>query len=202
MELERPVQLPDRSYTIPISIAEPLVLTYELKERGSHSTPEPETLAAFSRELAAIYEHYCKKWFPIPTPAVTFLARLTHQWSFGTHAPYYGAATSVKVCQTWRPERLNTTTRAFVLHWTLVSVFYDEGSGQEDETANIPFTKDEGVALVPVQRLRALRKVRAARLQAAVARARANELVARYYERYGDQELLNGDDALSSEDEV
>lgn len=208
MELERPVQLPDKTYRIPILIAEPYRFDCELKEQGSHVTPEgTEAVAAIVRDMAGQYEQLSKKWFPLPVAAVTFQGRLSHDWNFGTHQPYYGVNQEVIARQAWRPEWIHVTARTFVLHWTLVSVSYREDSGEETEdqdgTEEIPLVAGPPAAsLVPSQRLRALRKVRAARLQAAVAKARAKALVVRYYERYGEQELLNGDDVLSSEDEL
>lgn len=208
MELERPLQLPDKTYRVPVLVAEPYTFDCELKERGSHVTPEgTEAVAALVRDMAAQYEQLSKKWLPLPVLAVTFLGRVSHAWEFGTHQPYYGTAQEVIARQSWRPEWIHVNARTFVVHWTLASISYREDSGEETEvqdgTEEIPLAAGPPAAsLVPSQRLRALRKVRAARLQAAVARARAKALVVRYYERYGERELLNGDDVLSSEDEL
>lgn len=202
MELERPIQQPDKTYRVDILVGEPLVFTYPLCERGSHSTPPEEGVTSFLQSLATEYERFSKKWFPLPVPAVAFMSRITHAWNTGSHEPYHGDG-AVDVRQVWRPEWLHVSPRCFTLYWVLQSVAYlTTKVSPDDGTDAIPLTQEgEMTALVPSQRLRALRKVRAARLQAAVARARAKELITRYYERYGDTELLNGDDVLSSEED-
>lgn len=204
MELVAPIQQPDRTVHVGILVCTPLIAIFESAERDCHASPPTETTEEFVRGMAHTFEGFSKKWFPIPVPAITFQSRLTHNWNFGNHEPYRGAETPVRVRQVWLPERLRVLARSFVIDWTLKSVSYEgEQPPDSDGTEEIPFAGAEiAASLNPSQRLRALRKVRAARLQAAVARTRAAALVARYYERYGAAELLNGDDALSTDEEA
>jgi hypothetical protein len=204
MELEAPIQQPDRSVHVGILVGTPLILTFDSAERDCHASPPAELILGFVNDLAQLVEGFSKKWLSLPVPAISFQSRLTHNWEFGTYEPYRGSITPVRVRQIWLPERLRILARSFVVDWTLKGVTYEGDQLPEtDGTEEIPLAGGEiAASLNPSQRLRALRKVRAARLQAAVARARATTLVARYYERYGAAELLNGDDALSTDEEA
>jgi hypothetical protein len=221
MELEAPLKLSDQSYTAKLTVEAPMEVSYISRESGIHTTP-PETcepLLDIVRTLATLYETYSKRWFYTQTLAVTFMKRVTHIWKFESHMPYTGAVhesqgPAVRVSQVWCPEQLNILPRTFQIHWKLVSVSYEierppgppttavsDGPIDPDQ---IPFREGHertNTLAIEGRRARALRKVREARLKAAVCKQRATELLHRYYLRYGVAELMDGDSVLSSEGE-
>ena len=73
---------------------------------------------------------------------------------------------------------------------------------QELDTNDIPLLEaKEPVAIDSSPRSRAIRKVRMARLLAAVSKARVARLTKRFYERYGSLQVSADDPILSSESE-
>lgn len=214
MELDSPVKISDQSYTISIRVTSPIETAYPSRESGTHTTP-PETsesLRAFIKGLAEVYEIYSKKWFYNQVPAVTFMKRLTHIWRFESHQPYAGPidetddTVGVIVRQEWLPEKLHILPRVIQVHWVLQRADYtiQQSSGADDASDSIPLGESDSqiLQLQKDTRERALRKVRQARLQAAVARWQANELARRYYERYGAIEHMDGKSILSSDEET
>jgi hypothetical protein len=227
MELDAPVKLSDQSYTVKINTESNITVQYPSRESGTHTTP-PETaeqLQVCIRALAAMFETYSKRWFHNQVQAFVFIKRLSHVWQFESHQPYSGPLPEngrgeIQVRQTWCPEQLHILPRNIQIHWKLLSASYEVekpsgllstglGSLEEFSVDTLPEAGGGGATGPPGFDLRisgvrekALRKVRAARLRAAVAKWHANELVARYYERYGTTELLDGDSELSSDDEA
>lgn len=219
MELDAPVRISDQSYIVDIHVEGNIVVEYPSRETGTHTTPEStEPLQEFMQRLAATYEEYSRRWFHNQVTTIAFMKRLSHLWQFDSHQPYAGAlpegGQSILVRQTWCPEKLHILPRAIQLQWKLLSASYEveKPSGffqpaplEEFSVENFP---EEGAVNTGMDlhlssvREKAIRKVREARLRAAAARWHANELVARYYERYGTTELLDGDSVLSSEDET
>jgi hypothetical protein len=208
MELQAPIKESDQSYIIPINIESNLRFSYSSRESGRHTTPPDthETLKEFLNELASAYEAYSKNWFHSQLFALQFLKRLTHTWTFGTHSPYMGSSHAIMVHQIWCPEKLQIYPRMIQLHWNLVEVVYgnEHPPGFTNVVVDpdtIPFTGMETIRVNPSAMERALRKVREARLQAAVTAAHAKNLLVRYYERYGTAELMQPDSVLSSSEE-
>lgn len=213
MELDSPVKISDQSYTVAIHVSSPIETTYPSRESGTHTTPPDscESLSAFIKTLAEAYEAYSKKWFYNQVPAVTFMKRLAHIWRFESHQPYSGPIDEsnemggVIVRQQWIPEQLHILPRTIQIHWVLQGADYSvqQSSGADDASDSIPLGGQDSqvLELQKDTRERALRKVRQARLQAAVARWQANELARRYYERYGAIEHLDGKSILSSDEE-
>lgn len=224
MELEAPQKVADQTYRVNISVESNITVQYTSRETGTHTTP-PETadeIQAFLRILGPIYEGYSKRWFHTDMAIFAFLRRLVHHWDFANQEPYTGSALPVQVRQVWCPDHLQILPRSIQLHWTLVNVSYETERASGPAAAAAPALPLEEVSLDSVMdgpsmaitpgfpevdlhiggaRELALRKVREARLRAAVAKWHANELMVRYYERYGTTELLDGDSVLSSDDE-
>ncbi len=225
MELEPPIKISDQSYIIKVNVETNIIVIYPSRESGSHTTPPDtaEALQEFIRTLATTYELYSKRWFYNQVNAIAFLKRLSHVWQFESHQPYSGplpenGSGSILVRQVWCPEQLHILPRSIQVHWKLVEASYtvEKPSGLLGSVATLPLEEmsldtisatgggQEGSSVnlhLSDNRQRALRKVREARLRAAVAKWHANELLTRYYERYGTTELLDGDSVLSSDDE-
>lgn len=224
MELEAPQRVSDQTYMVNINTESNITVQYSSRETGSHTSPPDNTdeIQAFLRILAPQYEALSKRWFHNEIGIFAFMKRITHHWEFGSHAPYMGQVIPVQVRQTWCPEKLQILPRSIQLHWKLVDVSYEipglrDGGGGASTAAAAAAIEEvsldsfsgggtSGFGEIDLHlsgvRERALRKVREARLRAAVARWHANELLVRYYERYGTTELLDGDSELSSDDEA
>ena len=208
MEFEAPVKLPNNAYKVQINTAQPFIMEYLLEETGTHSFPT-DTCDEYRQVCAAIareYEDYSAKWFGSRVLPVTFLQRLSHSWNFGKHP--LSPATSSAVRQGWCPDHIQLLPTTNKIHWRLESVKYlgsevHQPSGpQELDTNDIPLQEArEPVAIDSSPRSRAIRKVRMARLLAAVSKARVARLTKRFYERYGSLEVSVDDPILSSESE-
>ncbi len=214
------MKISDQSYTVKLNTESNITVTFPSRETGTHVTPpeSAEPLQEFLRTLAAMFESYSKRWFHNQVSAMAFIKRLSHIWQFESQQPYTGQLPeegrgAITVRQTWCPEQLHILPRTIQLHWKLVSASYEvekpsgllsAGTLEEfsvdavPEAGGAPAGFDLRISGV---REKALRKVREARLRAAVAKWHANELIVRYYERYGTTELLDGDSELSSDDE-
>jgi hypothetical protein len=229
MELEAPQKVAEQTYRVNISVEANITVEYTSGETGTHTTPPDTTdeIQAFLRVLGPIYEDYSKRWFHMDMSVFAFLRRLVHHWDFAQQEPYTGSTLPVQVRQVWCPDHLEVLPRTIQLHWRLVGVSYEterasglNGGGVAAQAqAQAPLEEvslesvmdGTGPATTPgfpemdlrISGVRevALRKVREARLRAAVAKWHANELMVRYYERYGTTELLDGDSVLSSDDE-
>lgn len=225
-ELEAPVKISDQSYTVQINTQHTIEIAYPSRESGAHTTP-PDTAEPFQQffqALAPVYEAYSKRWFHTPMPPMGFLRRLSHMWLFDSHRPYSGPVPdenqpAILVRQVWRPDKLQILPRVIQLHWTLVRASYEVeqpsgfSGGGEGATAYadpistdaIPMVLNETAPAANLSmsslRARALRKVREARMRAAAAKWRADTLIARYYDKYGTTELMDGDSILSSDED-
>ena len=183
-------------------------MEYLLEEPGTHSFPT-DTCNDFRQVCATIaneYELYSAKWFGSKVLPVTFLQRVSHSWNFGKHPPSPASSSSVR--QAWCPDHIQLLPTTNKIHWKLDSVKYltsdmQQPSGpQEMDTNDIPLLEvKEPVAIDSSPRSRAIRKVRMARLLAAVSKARVARLTKRFYERYGSLQVSADDPILSSESE-
>ena len=208
MDLLAPEKQSDQSYIVPISIESNIRFSYSSRESGKHATP-PETHEAFKtflHTLASAYEIYSRDWFSNPIIELQFLKRLTHDWNFGKHLPNSQPDSAYIVHQIWCPEKLHVYPRSIKIHWNLVDLVYgDEHPPGFKNTVvdpdTFPLTEAEAVTVNPSEMERALRKVREARLQAAVTAAYAKKLALRYYERYGTMEISQPDSILSSSED-
>ncbi len=221
MELEAPIKISEQSYTVKLHVENPIEVSYPSRESGTHTTPIDtlDALQPFLQQLGALYETYSKRYFHVAMPIMGFIRRLSHVWQFESHQPYSGPAPDpsqppILVKQLWLPEQLHVLPRIIQLHWKLVHASYSvqqpsgfaNGEPVADPilTDSIPMNLVEGPAMnlaLAGTRARALRKVREARMRAAAAKWRADFLIARYYERYGTTELVDGDSILSSDEE-
>jgi hypothetical protein len=217
MELGSPEKLYDGSTSIIVNVVDNLKIEYLSRESGSHTTPPLESmdLKLYVGELAQLYEEYSRKWFAKAIFTTMFISKIQHVWDMDDKEPYRGIANEVypiQVCQEWCPEKLIVLAREFKLQWRLVNVSYKQpktkiksasGSGPvEVSSEQIPLnTIESSISLKTTLRSRALRKVREARLMAAMSKCTADELTLRYYEKYGELENRDSGSVLSSDSE-
>jgi hypothetical protein len=192
-----------------ISIQTEAFLKLEYISSESTEYPAPPIhfieIQQYLKIIANNYEQYSKKWFGIPVDSVLFLQRLTHTWD----TTNYKSAWIGRVYQEWCPEQLLITGRGFTIIWKLVKNIYKDTwsnnsvsgtSIREIDSEQMPLDSTNAiVSLNTTLRSRALRKVREARLIAAVSKARADALTKRYYEKYGNMENNDSNSVLSSE---
>lgn len=209
MELTSPTKSSNGTTTISIQTIIPLKIEYGSTDYGKHTTPPPDsqTFKKYIGEIAVLYEDYSKKWFTRAILATLFLSRLMHNWNTEGQAPYMGTGQTL-VYQEWYPEQITVGFQNFTVNWKLGKVIYKNPalvliSGPvEVPSDEIPHDSTDGtLSLETTLRSRALRKVRQARLVAAVSKARAHGLTVRYYEKYGNLEELDSNSVLSSDSE-
>jgi len=209
MEFTSPIKNSNSTITVNIETMNFLNIKYQSSDTGTHNTPPPDsiTFKKYIGEIAMLYETYSKKWFTRPIMSTIFLSKLMHTWKTENHSPYMGKPPTV-VNQEWCPEQLIVNLQSFTLIWKLQNVNYTSplaliASGPVEITFDeIPHdSTDDALSLETTLRSRALRKVRQARLIAAVSKARADFLSIRYYEKYGNLEELDSNSVLSSDSE-
>ena len=215
MDFAGPEKKSDGSYTIHISASNNLQLEYNSSESGQHTTPpyDSRDLKIYIGQISELYESYSTRWFSKQVFPTVFLSRVNHTWNTEGHSPYTGVFKdfkSITVFQEWSPEQILVTPRTFTIQWKLVNVFYkipesrtNPSSGPlEVSYEQIPLNSNNPtVILKTTLRTRALKKVREARLLAAISKARSDNLVKRYYEKYGNLEGTDSGSVLSSDSE-
>lgn len=207
----------DGTTRVSIQIETPLQVQYESNELENHTTPPPNLISFknYLGQIAQYFEIYSKKWFSNPVFPTIFLDRLTHTWDTGTFSPYRGkfknSSDTIQLYQEWCPEQLSITLRGYTISWKLVHVQYDVSRTNNNSTSGTNTILEMSTDYIPVNstnaplalqttlRSKALRKVRQARLLAAVSKARADRLVQNYYEKYGNLEDLDSNSVLSSD---
>jgi hypothetical protein len=211
MELLDPVQSSDRSTVVPILQGYDLEIPYDPSEYTATTSPSDKNpvLAAYVMKLASMYEQYALDHYSENIPFLTFLKKVSHRWTFREYPPPTLQGILKRVRQLWRPEQIVVHPLTFQIYWTLCGVEYDvtpqvnlSGASQDMkleyvEPNDLPF--EDGNEIVQMNtslRSRARRKVRLARLHASMAKWRASQLTARYYERYGT--LEGGKDGAES----
>jgi hypothetical protein len=209
MEFTSPTKNSNGTTTISIETIEPLKIEYGSTDYDKHTTPPPDSpgLKKYIGEIAVLYEDYSKKWFTRPILATLFLSRLMHTWNTEGHSPYMGTGETI-VYQEWYPEQILVGFQNFTINWKLSKVIY-KNPRLAPTSGPVEVTSDEiphdsmvnTLSLETTLRSRALRKVRQARLIAAVSKARADGLTVRYYEKYGNLEELDSNSVLSSDSE-
>lgn len=212
MNLEEPLQQADRTYDIRISGADPVEIRFVSQEVGSHATPPPSSplLYAIVNQLAELYEPYSREWFQTPTAPLTFSRRVSYSWNFGQHLPYIGSQKGgILVKQVWIVELLRVLPLSFQIQWRLETQEFEEpytarppGPNGLQEIDSVPLAPtNEVVSLNLSLRARARRKVRHARLLAAMAKWRAAQLADRYYRKYGPLPEGDRESVLSTDSE-
>ena len=212
MEFKPPKHISDTTYTVPIETDMTVLTEYEIIDPDPNHTYPPEDnpqLRNCVAEIANQYETYSKKWFSAFILCANFIQRSTHSWDFGSFPPYVGNCSNIIVRQTWRPEQIRILPRSFQIQWKLIGVQYIDPnariSGQDGpDDEDIPLATDgpgthNPLILQTSLRARAKRKLRKARLKAAVAKFIAQELTRRYYEKYGTLEGADRESVLSSD---
>lgn len=216
MELGSPEKQPDGSHSIHIEVMNNLQYEYLLKESGHHVTPSPDStsLKLYVGQLAQLYEEYSKKWFSKVIFPSIFLSKLQHNWNLNNKPEYTGEVNEtspIRVYQDWCPEKLIVNGREFKIFWKLNNIVYKQpkiksvsGTKPVEVTfEEIPLnTIERTFSLKTTLRSRALRKVREARLIAAISKSTADHLAMRYYEKYGELENRDSESVLSSDSET
>jgi hypothetical protein len=216
MELGSPERQTDDSYSINIEVMNNLQIEYISRESGFHTTPSHDSsdLKIYVGQIAQLYEEYSKKWFSKAVFPTLFLSNLHHTWNTNNKEPYTGIINDlspIRVYQDWCPEKLIVVGKIFKIVWRLDNVLYKQrkinsASGTvpvEITSEQIPFDNDEDtLALRTTLRSRAIRKVREARLMAAISKATADRLTLRYYQKYGELENRDSESVLSSDSET
>jgi hypothetical protein len=209
MEFTSPTKNSTGATTISIQTIAPLTIEYHSTDYEKHTTPPPDSpvFKKYIGEIALIYEEYSKKWFTRQILATLFLSRLMHTWNTEEHLPYMGTGETI-VYQEWYPEQIVVGFQNFTINWKLCKVVY-KNPRLTSISGPVEITSDEiphdsmvnTLSLETTLRSRALRKVRQARLVAAVSKTRADRLTVRYYEKYGNLEELDSNSVLSSDSE-
>ena len=206
MEFTSPTKNSNGTYTVNIEVMNTLKIQYNSDESNKHTTPPTDYLdfKKYVGEIATLYEPYSQKWFSRPVLPTMFLSRVMHKWNNGSHLPYNGRP-PYSVYQEWCPEQLLINSQNFTILWKLEKVVYNipirvSPSGPVEITSDeiLCDSTEATLALQTTLRSRALRKVRQARLVYTIAKARAEQLTVRYYEKYGELEA-DSNSVLSSD---
>jgi hypothetical protein len=176
--------------------------------RATESTllSEPVFLPFLDALLTALGGHFSKT-----LDGRIFRQRLRHMWKGD------GDVTRRYPDDTWIPRELRMAATSYTLSWEFQEATRAVVSGLDVE--EVELVRSEGAAVVPAgtveevedipeegggdesveERAAARRRVRQARLRAAVAQLRAERLAERYYKRYGSFDGAGSDSDLSSE---
>ncbi len=211
MYLGDPNQISERTTIIPILEPPDIEVKYKIQGEGVHPIP-PETdltIQEFTHALATLFESYSAKWFPVPTAFLAFVGRVSYRWVPAGADSVQPPSSHCITHQVWVPERLTLYPLTFQITWKLKSTQYTippppstTGELEPVELDFLPCEDEETNAILQdAPRKRARRKVRLARLHAALAKWRAAKLADRYYKRYGmDSGARDGTESVLSTD--
>jgi hypothetical protein len=210
MEFDIPERHSAMNYTIPIRTTKYLEVTYTSAVSGSNTTPPLDLIECMTyiADISSMYEEYSKKWFSRQVMSIVFSKNVIHSWDHGEQAPYISQprfeSVPIRVYQKWSPESLTITGTQYQINWKLAVNKYTEfrleniASGELNGSLGLQPTPNERSAEVPYGQNQILmvlkrtsrseyhRKVRKARLVAAAAAARFQDLASKYTERYGE----------------
>ena len=158
--------------------------------------------------MATLYESYSLKWFNKRIPPFFFLQNLSHKWNHSNSEPYQSenksVGSAITVHQTWRPETITVHPKLFQISWVLETSKYSSYSlppGIQSE--EIPYGENQmPMILSETPRSVFHRKIRRAKMVAAIAALRVKKLYLKYYKRYGDFTMNEDDSPLSSDSEI
>jgi len=211
MEFGSPIRQNTTSYIAPIQTTQYLDVKYPSSIITSTTTPPLDMIEVkqYISAMAVLYEAYSLKWFNKKIPPFFFIQNVAHKWNHSAGAPqtpasYTGGA--VTIHQVWRPETILIQSQLFQLHWVLRDS--DCTSGQivnrpSGESEEIPYGENQ-VQFVLKETPRSVfhRKIRRAKLVAAIAKLRVKKLFLKYYKRYGEFVGTEKDSPLSSDNEI
>ena len=210
MEFESPERHSAMNYTIPIRTTKYLEVTYTSIVSGSTTTPPLDSVECmmYVADIASMYEDYSKKWFSRQVMSIVFAKSVIHSWDHGTQPPSIVQpryeSDPIQVYQIWCPESLSIKGTQYQINWKLrVNKFMEFRlenipSGELNESLGLQPPPNEKSTEVPYGQNQILmvlkrtsrseyqRRVRKARLLAAAATARFQDLALKYTERYGE----------------
>jgi hypothetical protein len=221
MEFESPVKGQDGHIIIKMQVANKLSVQYTTSDK----IPTPDKsleLYSYIGIIAEKFEEFSIKWFTAPVFSTHFLKSIEHQWLYELEHPKYSdTITKFTVRQSWSPKQIKLVRGKYIIHWSLASVEYipvtgfDTNiivdnfsnssplvacSGPLDESIYIPYAEDLSVAtIVKSSRARVKERIRRARIRAAMAKWKLNDLLDSYYTKYGTIEGVDKESELSSE---
>jgi len=116
----------DMQYTVGISVADNLNLTYHIINAKSHTTPPIDNinLNMYISEIAKQFELYSARWSSTPIYSMHFMKRFQNIWNTAAHLPYSGEAETLSVQQIWRPEQIKISPGLYQIVWKLEFVQY------------------------------------------------------------------------------
>jgi hypothetical protein len=186
--------------SIKMNTAEKLIVIYPT----SDPLPNPEeTLDCklYIASLAKHFETYSKKWLSAPIFSMHFLKNYSNEWNHGTQR---GDRLSQEctVRQVWCPTEIQIKQGKYTIFWTILTnenMGIITSSGQ-DVFNEIPYAQESEIPIIQ-QSLRSLlkKRIRKARIKAAGAKWKLNELLRSYLVKYGTLDGVDKESELSSE---
>ena len=210
MEFSSPVQQGTAVYVVPIQTTRLLTVKYASAVSGPYTTPPLDgiEIKQYLSEMARLYESFSLKWFNKKIPPFFFLQNLSHKWNHSNSEPYrsdpkYVGAT-ITVNQIWRPELITIQPKLFQISWVLETSTYGSYSVSPGiQSEEIPYGENQtSFILSETPRSVFYRKIRKAKLIAAIADLRVKKLYLKYYKHYGDFNPNEHDSPLSSDNEL
>jgi hypothetical protein len=213
MEFGSPIRQGTVAYCIPIQTTIFLKVQYPSNTSGSHTSPPLDLIEMkeYIAKMGVLYESYSVKWFDKKTPAFFFIQNTTHKWNYSNSEPYKSEArylgTTIIVHQIWRPESIVIQNNIFQIQWVLETSEYGSysvtGVPSGVQSEEIPYGENQiHFVLNETPRSMFHRKIRRAKIVAAIANLRVKKLYLKYYKRYGDFNENTGDSPLSSDSEI
>jgi hypothetical protein len=221
MEFESPLRGQDGHIIIKVQVANNLSVQYTTTDK----IPTPDKCLELQVYIGIVgenFEEYSKKWLTSTIFSTHFLKNIEHEWIYELEHPVYSDTLSkFTVRQAWCPKQINIGRGKYIIYWSLVYVQYIPitgfdtneivdnfsnstpllpSSGPVDESIHIPYAEDLTVAtIVKSSRARVKELIRRARIRAAKAKWKLNELLDSYYTKYGTIEGVDKESELSSE---
>jgi len=214
MEFGSPVRQNSTTYIASVQTTRFLDIKYPSNVSGSNTSPPTDQIEMkqYLSAMALLYEPYSLKWFNKKVPAFYFIQNVTHRWDHSSITPYTSppnfVGSMILVNQIWRPETILIQPNLFQINWVLQQSDYGSYSvanrspGTTPESEEIPYGDNQAqFVLAETPRSIFHRKIRRARLIAAIANLRVKKLYLKYYRCYGEFTPGEADSPLSSDSE-
>jgi hypothetical protein len=204
MEFSSPIRQNPTSFIAPVQTTKYLEIVYSSTVSGSHTTPPLDRIEVkqYISEMAVLYEAYSMKWFNKKVQPFFFIKNTAHKWNHLNAQPPTGQ-TPIRIHQVWRPETIVIQPSLFEIQWALHEAEFDSHvSGITQQSEEIPYG-DNQIQFVLKETLRSKmhRKIRRAKMIAAVADLNVKKLVLKYYKLYGENIINDNVSPLSSDTE-
>jgi hypothetical protein len=154
---------------------------------------ELDNVAEQFTTFITVFLQKASKYFSQPIDTALFLQRIQHTYEGEENESGEDMQVS------WIPAFVLFHPNRYIIHWKLVNT--ESPPGKADTLEPVPATPIETTSISPVRTRQELRrKIRQARLKAAVAKLYLQKLAQKYYERYGNfSGLEESESELSSE---